>query len=106
MIGQVVGPPAVLPGQLPTAGKGFGGIGGLLPMPTMPTAMALDPTARGRGSAMAAWPLAPGAAVARPPQVIRPEAVGKGRGAPGPAVQMPPVKSLIEEDIHSKLLGL
>jgi len=111
LTGQVVGPPAVLPSQLLAAGKGgLGGMGGpLMPMPVAPP----DPAAaaaRGRSSAMAAWPLALAAGPgARPPQVVlpvRPEAVGKGRGGLVGAVQLPPVRSLIEDDIHSKLLGL
>uniref|UniRef100_A0A7S4QC75 Uncharacterized protein n=1 Tax=Alexandrium monilatum TaxID=311494 RepID=A0A7S4QC75_9DINO len=66
--------------------------GGLVPagMPSDPAATAL--AAHGPGNTVASWPLATPAPVAT-------------RGAPG-AVQLPLVKNLIEDDIHSKLLGL
>mmetsp|Transcript_6228 Transcript_6228/g.18716 ORF Transcript_6228/g.18716 Transcript_6228/m.18716 type:complete len:122 (+) Transcript_6228:2-367(+) len=80
--------------------------GGLVPagMPSDPAATAL--AAHGPGNTVASWPLATPAPVAtRPPQHVRTDVAGKGRGAPG-AVQLPLVKNLIEDDIHSKLLGL
>jgi len=66
--------------------------------------------ARGRGAAMATWP--PGAsvpaAVASRPAVIpplpRPDAMVAGR--PKAHLPLPAVRSLIEDDIHGKLLGL
>lgn len=108
--GQLGVQSSVLLGQMPGTGRGRSGA----PVPT--SVPLLDPvapkqqglqggrdnsctqagvSARGRGSAMAAWPLATAA--------TGPLAA---RGAPGTRVPLPPVGGLIEDDIHSKLLGL
>jgi len=62
--------------------------------------------ARGRGAAMASWP--PGACGASRPVVLppmpRPDAMVAGR--PKAPFPLPAVRSLIEDDIHGKLLGL
>jgi len=62
--------------------------------------------ARGRGAAMASWP--PGACGASRPVVLpplpRPDAMVAGR--PKVPFPLPAVRSLIEDDIHGKLLGL
>merc|ERR1712032_1309576 len=60
---------------------------------------------RGRGSLLTALPNGNGLAMSKPnPSIL----AGRGRGLPGSVVQshQQPVRSLVEEDIHTKLLGL